>query len=353
MKVTHKTIDSIKPYENNPRINDGAVDAVAASLKINLPSASTKIQNRFYRNKKMQTIIFKWNKSKLRIIFRSLFMKRLDSDGINSNHLRNSCKSLKRIGQKQAAKPLSLQAFINCKASNMAGRNRISGKFDIVRETFKTHAAAANSVVATDFAGAFFKQNIGFGIILFVILPGVFFEKIIKRFFAAGKLRAAVRPVKQLDLPGHYFTDFAWDLNAFLSRALGLAGLSSAARKISRSLSDRESEPNFSTTSCALSTAEETVNAETGWARQKFEKWWRQRCDMPAPTSVEEAVEIAEAGGIAEATQITVRSISGEKFDKIIDYVLGPIPPRLDGKDEYSEEFNQSDYSWAGDEIPF
>ena len=33
MKVTLKTIDSIKPYENNPRINDGAVDAVAQSLK--------------------------------------------------------------------------------------------------------------------------------------------------------------------------------------------------------------------------------------------------------------------------------------------------------------------------------
>ena len=33
MKVTLKTIDSIKAYENNPRINDGAVDAVAASLE--------------------------------------------------------------------------------------------------------------------------------------------------------------------------------------------------------------------------------------------------------------------------------------------------------------------------------
>ena len=32
MKVELKPIDDIKPYESNPRINDSAVDAVAASL---------------------------------------------------------------------------------------------------------------------------------------------------------------------------------------------------------------------------------------------------------------------------------------------------------------------------------
>jgi ParB-like chromosome segregation protein Spo0J len=33
MEVKLVKIDKIKPYESNPRINDGAVDAVAASLK--------------------------------------------------------------------------------------------------------------------------------------------------------------------------------------------------------------------------------------------------------------------------------------------------------------------------------
>ena len=33
MKVVEKNIDSIKPYEQNPRINDNAVEAVAASIK--------------------------------------------------------------------------------------------------------------------------------------------------------------------------------------------------------------------------------------------------------------------------------------------------------------------------------
>lgn len=33
MQVVAKSIDEIKPYENNPRNNDDAVDAVAKSIK--------------------------------------------------------------------------------------------------------------------------------------------------------------------------------------------------------------------------------------------------------------------------------------------------------------------------------
>ena len=33
MQVNMRPIGSIRPYENNPRINDAAVDAVAASIK--------------------------------------------------------------------------------------------------------------------------------------------------------------------------------------------------------------------------------------------------------------------------------------------------------------------------------
>src|SRR5215510_11677470 len=33
MKVDMRPIDSIRPYENNPRLNDAAVDAVAASIR--------------------------------------------------------------------------------------------------------------------------------------------------------------------------------------------------------------------------------------------------------------------------------------------------------------------------------
>ena len=33
MKIVHWSLDRIKPYENNPRVNDAAVDAVARSIE--------------------------------------------------------------------------------------------------------------------------------------------------------------------------------------------------------------------------------------------------------------------------------------------------------------------------------
>ena len=72
----------------------------------------------------------------------------------------------------------------------------------------------------------------------------------------------------------------------------------------------------------------------TGYARAKAEGWWRARSNDPVPHSSEQAVEICEAGGIAPTLAITVRSVTGERFDRITDYQLGAIPPRVDGSDE-------------------
>ena len=33
MRITERELASIKPYENNPRLNDNAVEAVAASIR--------------------------------------------------------------------------------------------------------------------------------------------------------------------------------------------------------------------------------------------------------------------------------------------------------------------------------
>ena len=81
-----------------------------------------------------------------------------------------------------------------------------------------------------------------------------------------------------------------------------------------------------------------------GYARQKAVAWWRQRSPDPVPDTAERAVEIAEAGGLAFAERITVRSIAGEKFERIVDYQLGPIPAplALGGESNYDP-----------DEIPF
>ncbi len=89
----------------------------------------------------------------------------------------------------------------------------------------------------------------------------------------------------------------------------------------------------------------------TGYARQKAEAWWRARSTEPVPETAEEAVEICRSGGVAEPSALTIRSVTGDPYDRIVKHVLGPIPPHMDGRQERCED--APDYEWAGDEIPF
>ena len=67
----------------------------------------------------------------------------------------------------------------------------------------------------------------------------------------------------------------------------------------------------------------------SGYARGKAVAWWRRRSSDPVPDSIERAVEIALGGGLAATTAITVRSVTGEQYERIIDYQLGPMPESL------------------------
>jgi DNA repair protein RadD len=67
-----------------------------------------------------------------------------------------------------------------------------------------------------------------------------------------------------------------------------------------------------------------------GFARQKAVAWWKKRSREPVPATAAEAVEIAKAGGMAATKSITVRSVSGEEYDRITEHELGPIPELLD-----------------------
>ena len=93
----------------------------------------------------------------------------------------------------------------------------------------------------------------------------------------------------------------------------------------------------------------------TGYARCKFETWWQARSNDPLPSKAAEAVEIAENGGLAIASQITVRHVAGEKYDRIIDCVLGDMPPRMDGGNEREPAMPDVDniMNLSFDEIPF
>jgi DNA repair protein RadD len=82
----------------------------------------------------------------------------------------------------------------------------------------------------------------------------------------------------------------------------------------------------------------------SGFAFHKAKRWWRERSPDPIPDSIEQAVAIAEAGGVATSLRITVRSIAGEKYDRIIKHELGEMPQPI--------EFRPAD-PYDDDEVPF
>jgi DNA repair protein RadD len=63
-----------------------------------------------------------------------------------------------------------------------------------------------------------------------------------------------------------------------------------------------------------------------GYARQKAIAWWKRRSSDPVPDTAHDAVVIANHGGLAVATSITVRCIDGDPYERIIDWELGPVP---------------------------
>lgn len=86
----------------------------------------------------------------------------------------------------------------------------------------------------------------------------------------------------------------------------------------------------------------------TGYARDKFVKWWRERAapGAPIPSTAREAVALAQQGVITEPKSITVKSVAGEKFDRISGYRLKPRPDYVHREDEWQPD----DFD---DEIPF
>ena len=64
----------------------------------------------------------------------------------------------------------------------------------------------------------------------------------------------------------------------------------------------------------------------TGYARRKAEAWWRERCINPCPETVEEALDMADMGLLATPLSLVVRSIAGQKYDRIIKQTVGDNP---------------------------
>ena len=62
------------------------------------------------------------------------------------------------------------------------------------------------------------------------------------------------------------------------------------------------------------------------------------------PATAQQAVDIANAGGLCHTSMITVRCVAGEKYDRIIDYEVGEKPEGVSV---------QESLGYADDDIPF
>jgi DNA repair protein RadD len=63
-----------------------------------------------------------------------------------------------------------------------------------------------------------------------------------------------------------------------------------------------------------------------GYARARAVAWWRRRSGCPVPASAQGAVDLANNGAVAVTTAVSVRSVAGDPFERIIGYETDPIP---------------------------
>jgi len=94
----------------------------------------------------------------------------------------------------------------------------------------------------------------------------------------------------------------------------------------------------------------------TGYAREKFIKWWRERAapEVSVPDSAEDAVALANSGILAEPSRITVKMKAGETFLRIIGYCLKPKPDYVSspGKNSGKDEW-ESESDFGNNDLPF
>ena len=89
----------------------------------------------------------------------------------------------------------------------------------------------------------------------------------------------------------------------------------------------------------------------TGYARRKFEKWWREHAhpDCPMPRTAEEVCDHEFSGMLREVKEITVRFVSGQKYPEITGCELGDFPLVESGQNTQGKELSDEDW----DDIPF
>jgi DNA repair protein RadD len=67
-----------------------------------------------------------------------------------------------------------------------------------------------------------------------------------------------------------------------------------------------------------------------GYARRKAEAWWRRSSPDPVPATAAHAAELCDGAAVAWTKAITVRTVAGDEFERIVDWELGDLPEPID-----------------------
>ena len=94
----------------------------------------------------------------------------------------------------------------------------------------------------------------------------------------------------------------------------------------------------------------------TGFAREKAIAWWKKRSREPVPRTALAAYELAEAGALAVPKTVTIRSVAGDEYDRIVDCELGPVPEPMNA--EIAPDDSDLDFAFgcnvpATEEVPW
>ncbi|MBX3356458.1 MAG: DEAD/DEAH box helicase family protein [Phycisphaeraceae bacterium] len=91
------------------------------------------------------------------------------------------------------------------------------------------------------------------------------------------------------------------------------------------------------------------------FAQRKAAEWWRKRSSEAVPTTVEEAVDLARAGALAQPLRITVERKPGDQWERVVGHELGPKPPRLEDPDNLPDPSEPvgAGCGFDDDSIPF
>ncbi len=78
----------------------------------------------------------------------------------------------------------------------------------------------------------------------------------------------------------------------------------------------------------------------TGYARRKFEKWWKEHAlpECPMPVTAEDVCEYAFMGMLKEVKKIKVRTVTGEKYPNVIGYELGEAKAAVNAQSESMDD---------------